>query len=231
MAKFNEIIYDIREHLKERSDDSEVDDRHLMYLVNTKRAKYLRQDLNNFQKATDLSIQQTLCSELIEVDADHCGVDLHCDKVLRTVKPLPKAIELHTKPAILKVKPTNIIAAPFNFISREKVPYISDSPFKNSVYAFLDLDNNIYFTSGSNAYKFLECINVTGVFENPLDLKEYSNCCGCDTSSTCFDEMESEYPLQPHYIDLIKMEIVRDLAQLINLPEDKINDSDDQKQK
>ena len=45
---------------------------------------------------------------------------------------------------------------------------------------------------------------ITGVFENPLDLANYTNCCSCTSNSLpCFDEMTSNYPLQPHYVDLI----------------------------
>ena len=50
MAKFNEIIYDVREAVKQYSDDSELDDRYIKYLYNNKRSKYLRQDLNNYSK-------------------------------------------------------------------------------------------------------------------------------------------------------------------------------------
>jgi hypothetical protein len=226
MAKLNEIVYDIRESLKELSDDSEIDNRHIIYLLSTKRAKYLRQDLNNFQKTTDTSIQQTFCLQLEEVSADQCGVDIYCDKVIRTKKPLPRAIELHTSPAITKVRPTNRLAIPFNFISREKAPFLKSAPFGKSIYAFLDTDYHIYFVSTSDTYKLIDCITVSGIFENPLDLTEYTNCCICpDNVEPCFDEMNSEYPLQPHYVDLIKNEIINDLLRLKGVPEDKENDS------
>lgn len=229
MAKLNEILYDIREGLKEYSDDTELDNRHLTYLLNTKRAKYLRQDLNNFQKTTDSSIQQTFCIELVEVSSDQCGVDLYCDKILRTKKPVPKTIELHTKSAITKIKPTNRLAAPFNFISREKAPHLEHSMYGNSIYAFLDIDNYVYFISKSKVHTLIDCISISGVFENPLDLNDYTNCCGCtpEESVTCFDEEESEYPLQPHYIDLVKREILQDLIPMKQIKEEKVNDAND----
>jgi hypothetical protein len=228
MAKINQIIYDIREAVKEFTDDTELDDRRLEYLINTKRAKYLRQDLNNFQKTTDVSIQQSFCLELEEVSSDECGLDLYCDKIVRTKKPLPTAIELHTKPAITRIKPTNKIAATFNLISREKAPFLADSPYSKSVYAFIDTDNHVYFISKSDTYKLIECISITGIFENPSDLESYSNCCGCSEEETtpCYTE-DSEYPLQPHYVDLITREIIRDLMQYKQIPEDKVNDSND----
>ena len=67
----------------------------------------------------------------------------------------------------------------------------------------------------------------TGVFEDPLDLVNYTNCCSCTDVAPCFDEHTINYPLQPHYIDLIKSEIVKDLVQKLQIPEDKTNDSND----
>ncbi len=228
MAKLNEIVYDIRESIKELTDDSEIDNRHIVYLLNTKRAKYLRQDLNNFQKTTDTSIQQTFCLALEEVSADQCGVDIYCEKVVRTKRPLPRPIELHTKPAITKIRPTNRLSIPFNFITREKAPFLSAAPYGKSIYVFLDNDYHLYFVSTSDAYKLIDCITVSGIFENPLDLTSYSNCCDCiDGEEPCFDEMDSEYPLQPHYVDLIKAEIANDLLRIKQIPEDKENDSTD----
>ena len=42
----SKIIYDIKESLKEYTDDSELDNRYIIHLFNIKRAKYLRQQLN-----------------------------------------------------------------------------------------------------------------------------------------------------------------------------------------
>lgn len=228
MAKLNEIIYDIRESIKEYTDDTEVDNRHLVYLINTKRAKYLRQDLNNLQKTTDLSIQQSYCLDLEEVSADQCGVDIYCEKILRSKKPLPKAIELHLRPAIIRINPTNRLTIPFNFVSKEKVPYLKFLS-SNSIYVFLDTDYHLYVISNTDAHKLIDCLSVTSISENPQDLKNYKNCCGCsdaEANNICYDE-DSEYPLQPHYIDLIKTEIINDFLRLRGVEEDRENDSND----
>ena len=232
MAKINEIVYDVREGVKAYTDDSELDDRYIIYLYNTKRAKYLRQDLNNYQKTTDLSIQQSFCLSLKEVPANDCSVDITCDKIMRSTQPLPKAIELHSKPAITRVRPTFKLSVPFSFIDRSRAPHIMSAPFSNAIYAFLDVDNYLYVISNGGAYKLIDCITVSGIFENPLDLKNYKNCCNCtDDDSICYDEANTEYPLQPHYIDAIRAEIINELARLKQVPEDKENDANDESTK
>jgi|TARA_R110000851_G_scaffold314588_1_gene476692 hypothetical protein len=229
MAKLSELVYDVREALKSYSDDQELDNRYIIYLYNIKRAKYLRQDLNNFNRNIDNSIIQRLCLELEEVSVTECSVDLSCETILRTKQSLPKPLELNTKTAIDKVKPSTKLSLPFNFISKEKAYYaIEGGSFNKSIYAFLDVDNHIYITSKLDSHKILECLTIDAIFENPLDLQNYNNCCGCtDVATVCYDIDTTDYPLQPHYIDIIRTEIISELAALIKIPEDKTNNSND----
>jgi hypothetical protein len=227
MATLNKLTYDVREVLKQYSDDSEISDRYIIYLYGIKRAKYLRQDLNNYQRTTDLSITQTLCLELEQVSSNECGIDIQCDTILRTKKPIPQPLELHLKSALTTVKPTKKLSVPFNFITKQKAVYYQYSPFNKGIYAFLDNDNHIYLVSELNTLNLIDCITVTGIFEDPLDLLNYTNCCGCNDFNPCFDIDTVNYPLQPHYVDLIKMEIISELVKTFNIPEDKENNSDD----
>lgn len=216
------IIYDVREGIKAYTDDSNVSDRYITYLYNIKRAKYLRQELNDTRKTTDISVTQTFCLELEHVPVNQCNLDLECNTILRTKKPIPKPLELHTKVALTVVKPTNRIALPFNFVSKEKALYSKFSPYKKSVFAFLDTDMYIYLLSESNTVGMMEAISISGVFEDPLELRSYTS----STGTLCFDDATTDYPLQAHLIDLIKTEIVNELLGKLKVPEDKINNAD-----
>ena len=226
--KLKKLIYDVREGVKEFTDDSEVDNRYIIYLYNIKRVKYLRQDLNNHQRTIDNSILQTFCLSLEEVSSNECSVNYDCQTILKSKQPIPTPIELHIRTGITKIKPTNRLAIPFNIINKDKVPYIDGASFKRGLYAFIDTDEYIYIISpDKESYKLLECITVTGIFEDPLELSNYQNCCDCSTPSVCFDELETDYPLQPHHIDTIRREIINDLLQIKQIREDKENDSTD----
>lgn len=224
------IVYDVREQLKQYSDDSDIDDRYIIHLYNLKRAKYLRQDLNNFQRTTDISVTQTLCMETEVVSANECGLEYDCETIMRTVEKIPTPLELHLKSAITSVKPTTRLALPFNFVTKQRAIYSGDSPFKNSIYAFLDNDMHIYVVSKSVEVNLIDCITVTGIFEDPLDLIHFKTCCGCNDAQPCFDIYTTNYPLQPHYIDLIKSEIIKELVINIQTPKDEENDSEDDKE-
>lgn len=226
--KVNKIIYDVREGVRQYTDDSEISDRYIIHLYNVKRAKYLRQDLNNLQKSNDISVLQKICLELEEVSINDCNIDFDCETIIRTKRPLPKLLESNIKPAIISIKPTNRLSIPFNFVTKERAVYSSNSPFKNSVFVFLDTDNHLYFTSGLDFYKLIECITVTGIFDDPFELQNYTNCCGCEPNENpCFNYETSEYPLQSHHIDYIREEIIQMLIRGLKIPEDKINNTDD----
>lgn len=227
MASIRELEYDVRELLHQYGDDTTISSRYIMYLWGTKRSKYLRNDLNNLQKTIDTSILQTLCLELEEVSINQCGLDYDCETIMRTKKPIPKPLELHLKSAITSVKSTNRIDVPFNFVEKSRAIYSKFSPFGKAIYSFLDDDMHIYLISESEVVKMIECITVTGIFEDPLDLKNYTNCCKCETPTTCFNEDTTEYPLQAHHIDSIREEIIQTLIRTLQIPEDKANNSND----
>jgi hypothetical protein len=218
------IIYDVREGVKAYTDDSNISDRYITYLYGIKRAKYLRQELNDTRKTTDISVTQTFCLELEYVSINQCGLDIECDKILRTKRPIPNPLELHTKVAITVVKPTNRIALPFNFVSKEKAIYSKHSPYKRSIFAFLDTDKYIYILSESNTVGMMESISISGVFEDPLELRSYMAPAG----TICFDDATTDYPLQSHLIDLIKTEIVNELLGKLKIPEDTTNNSNNE---
>lgn len=223
----SKIIYDIRTAIKDTVDDSKFSDRYITYLYNLKRSKYLRNDANNLQKLIDTSILQKFCMDMEEVSINECGLDYDCGTIMRSTKVIPTPLELHLKSAITEVKPTLKITQPFNFVNKERAIWSQYSPFSESIYAFLDTDKKIYLISKSETVKLIDCITVTGIFEDPLELKNYKNCCGCDDAITCFDEDTTEYPLQAHHIDNIRNEIIQTLVGTLKLPEDKINDAND----
>lgn len=226
----DKLVYDVREQLRLYSDDSDVDDRYIVHLFNLKRAKYLRQELNNMNHTTDVTVTQTLCMETEVVSANECGIEYDCETILRTVKKVPIPLDLHLKSAITEVKPTTRLSVPFNFVTKQKAVYSKYSPFNHGIYAFLDNDMYIYIVSMSAEINLIDCISVTGIFEDPLDLLNYSTCCGCDDAKPCYDIYTTNYPLQPHYVDLIKAEIIKELAIRMTGPNDNENDSEDEKE-
>lgn len=223
--KLNQLIYDIRESISEYTDDSNISNRHLEYLYQIKRSKYIRQDLDKFNRSVDESIIQTYCGKLEEVPTTTCSVYLNCDTLLRTVYRVPSLIDLSTKPSIISIRPTHLLSRPFSYISNNRLSNIEGSPFSNSIYSFLD-NGYIYIYSKDNDYKNLSCVEIKGVFEDPLELERYPKCCECDINDNpCFDRNTMDYPIQSRYIDLIRNEIIQEIIRKKQIPEDLENDA------
>lgn len=225
--KLSKMIYDVRTAIRDTVDDTKFSDRYIIYLYNLKRSKYLRNDANNLQKLNDNSILQKFCIGMEEVSVNECGLEYDCTTIVRSTMVIPKPLELHLKSAITEVKPSVKITKPFNFVNKERAVWSQYSPFGETIYAFLDTDMYIYLISKNENAKLIDCITVTGIFEDPLDLQNYKNCCNCDDETPCFDENESDYPLQSHHIDSIRSEIIQTLIGSLNIPKDNINDAHD----
>tara|TARA_R110000796_G_scaffold236214_1_gene355465 strand:+ start:35060 stop:35737 length:678 start_codon:yes stop_codon:yes gene_type:complete len=225
MALLEEIVYDVREGIKEYSDDSEFSNEYIIYLYNIKRAKYLKQRLDRLGRKFDTRVLQTICICLEEVDANQCSIDAGCDKILRSKKQIPDLLQLSDKDAIERVGPSTKLSVKYNNISKEKATYYLKSNFANKIKSYLDDDGYLYLFSSQPI--FTECISISGVFENPLDLVGYDRC--GEENTSCFDEMKDDYPLTPDLIDIIRIEIINELlGRKDPRLEDRQNDSDDE---
>lgn len=226
MATINQVTYDIREAVKKYSDDSELDDRYIKYLLNIKRAKYLKQKVDQLGRAYNNRVLQTFCLELEEVSTNECGLDFECDTMLRTKKKLPQLLQLSTKDALQRVSPSNRLSQKFNLISRERAESFLNSPYNAKTKAFIHDDGYIYLISSDII--LVECISITGIFEDPEALSEYNTCCDCDNVvNTCFDPDVSEYPIQTELLDLIRIDVIKELTSLDRIQEDMNNNSQD----
>ena len=84
----------------------------------------------------------------------------------------------------------------------------------------------LYVISRNDLVNLIECVSVTGIFEDPLSLSLFNTCCGCETKTSCYDEDTTDYPLQSHHIDTIREEIKLVLKDKLQIPEDRVNDSE-----
>ena len=226
MATLAQIVYDIREAIKDYTDDSELDDRYITYLVNIKREKYLKQRIDRLGRNFNNRILQTLCLDLEEVTTAECGLSLPCSKIVRTTKPLPDLIQLTLNDAIQRVAPADKLSQKFNFINRERAILYLHSNFPKKIKTFLHDDGHLYFISSDKVLS--TCISITAVFQDPTELINYSNCCDCNTTvNSCFDINETEYPIDGELLDLVRAEVINELGRRDSIKEDINNNTKD----
>jgi hypothetical protein len=195
MATLNEIAYDLLTIVRPQlSDDTEIDLRQIKFWINNQRALWIRNEVNK-KRTIDADLIQTLCVELECVDAsDCCDVDLDIP-ILRSTKPLPETIEMHTKQAILRVD-----------VEYDRIPWVGNGRFnKNMVFSFIH-DNYVYVCSNNPAFNSLAAISVRGVFEDPEEAKNFKSC--DDPNEPCYSD-DSPYPIKTWMIPALKETILK----------------------
>jgi len=229
MATTRQVIYSIKEYLKAYSDDSEHTDEYILFLLNNEREEYLRQLYDDRRRKIDNVLIQSMCLELETVDRGSCGIEVGCS-IVRTVKKLPKLLEMRRRTALLSVRPVDILAKSFTLTTRDNIDTVFDSRYNLDIYAFLHSDGHIYIVSKDNSYIFMKCIEIELISADPSELTAYKNCCGCDEnnnpSTDCFNE-DSDYPAQGFVINYITDRVTSKLVPRLQIPKDVINNSNE----
>lgn len=223
--KHDKLIYDVRESLNQNTDDSNLSDEYLSYLIGVYRAEILKNELNNFQRITNVINIQSFCLEMEEVSVYDCNINLDCETVLRSKQQLPSLIKTHIGNSLTTVRPVDRTAKPFTYIDESRLAFLPNSRFAKSIYYFIGSDMHLYLVGKTETYKRIKCINVSGVFADPLELSEYKTCCGCDDeSNACFDLLETDYPISSDQIPSVITLISQRLISKFQIPNDLAND-------
>jgi hypothetical protein len=209
MANRLELVYNIKELLKEHTDDSLVSDRHIMFLYDMYRTKMLRQLYSNRSKALDSSAVQAMCLEMEEIDKGLCGITVNC-KVFRSKQKLPSLLSLRSRSALVGAAPSFFGSKKFEIIDREDVEVHQEDKYSGDAIYFQDGYAVAVAGEVDNAM-LIECIRFEGVFDKPSELEEYSNCCGCDaTAEPCLSD-DTEYPIPGHLLSDVSQLVLNDL--------------------
>ncbi len=227
MASLNEISYSIWERIRPFiTDDDDIDSRHIKFMVDNWRNTLLKQSLHKNSIGVLEDTQQDLgCVELELADPAECcdGTEAPC-KVLRTEKKIPKPLNVRNKLLITRVGPIDKTDRSYSFVPYHQSIYSGNGKFnKNFIFAFY-LNERIYLKIGPQNFrgKYLEKINIRGVFSDPRAVGEFADCDG----GKCYDD-DQEYPLNDDLISQLEERVFKQLLQTVQLPGDDKGDADD----
>jgi hypothetical protein len=222
----SEIVYNIKNLMAGglESDDSNVSDTQIAFMIGYYRAKLLKQDQEKGRFNIELYTQNLGKVSLIQSDKDCC--ESVCG--LRTEKKIPKPLETHTGLNISYVglsdgRPFTKIYSSTSFWSRGR-KFTSKEPkwyYENGFIYILDPPTLM-----------LDEIYIRGVFEDPY-VAEHFKVCECPANnldcSSVFETMDFEYSLPLHHVDtIVKLVAETELRILRSFPSDVTNDSLDQ---
>lgn len=222
MATYNEIIYSIREGIRQHTTDSDIDDRQIIFEFNLQRAFWYRREYNKKNVSIDDQIKQTICIDLEESSRSECDCEQNNCFILKTKTKIPKVLDLRDKPSISKITFNDVLNVPLSFVSYNKFPFVGNGKYnKNHVFATLHPNGYLYLKSSNNNFMMIEKIAVTLVLENPLDAKKFNN---CEDNTPCFD-YDQEYPVKSHIIAQVKEEVINKFIRQLQMPKDLNNNS------
>ncbi len=216
MANRLEIVYNIKELMKDHTDDTLMSDRHILFLFKTQRARFLRQLYSDRAKGLDASAIQVLCLDMEKVDRGACGITTNCH-ISRSKKKLPNLLSLRGRSALISAGPALVGSSKFDIInSLDANQAMSDKYSTTSI--FLD-DGYLYVVGTTPAAGLIKTIRVQGIFDDPDALAGF-----LDGKDPCVTEL-TDYPVPGHMVADINQEVLRNYLQTINVPRDTDNDS------
>ena len=214
---YKEIIYICLDLLKLSNEDSYYNESHILFLANKARNLILKQKYSDIKKQIPIANYQTICVDLQNtpvIEGIPCA-----GTQLKSVQKIPNIMNIGN----IRIFPVNYYLGEIAYVSRDRMKYVQYSKYSgNIIYASLGTDNHIYLKSSNPQYKYLQNINITGIFD---DVEQASNL-DCNQSDKC-DLYDKEFPLESALIPEVIQMVLQQLQPSIYRPEDTQNDAQD----
>ncbi len=213
-----EIVYNLKNQIKDKSDDIIISDRQIIFMVNYLREKLIVQQL---QKGRSISanIKQDLGQvALTKVDRND-GTLVTDRNILRTSVTVPQPVELDQMDLFTYIGGLD---------KQSPIPYKTKANAKWNKYNKyaskqpLAYYNNGYIYITNCANPNLKWINIEGVFLDPREVHRFKNPDG----TPCYNQDTDNYPLSGRMLDTINDLIkTKELNLFVQLVEDSTNNA------
>lgn len=212
--KINEVIYYCLDAVKAISDDSHVNEDHVLFLLSKYRAALLQQ-YHNVKKPITETNYQTITLTLNTVE-----------KLFGTVGPKLKSNEI--VPTIIPIlKPTVLL---FNGFESEVIEYVPYSRLKstgynkwkrNFIYSAIGPNGHLYLSFANPQAQYLETIQFKAIFE------DFEKVYDLQYKDQDYDIMEQEFPFEHAMIPDLIARVVKDILGTAWRPADQKNNASD----
>ena len=209
----------VLDELKLLSDDSQITEDHVIFLLSKYRSLILRKTYSDIRNQVPLDNYQTICLDLIQVPAisgEPCEGGIY----LRSKEKVPILMNIGAP----RVYPIDYYQGEITYISRERMRYVGFNKYlQNIIYCSIGPDNYLYFKSSNPQYLYLEKVKFTGIFMDSKSVSELS----CEGSEEICDIMDKDFPIEDSLVQVIIELVVKELSGSIYRPDDEKNDAKD----
>ncbi len=203
----NNLIFGIINVVRGRSSSTEIITEEMVaYFIKSVRSQLIKQESNKQYSVDSFIIQEIPCVAVSQVDKGECCEVTGCS-IYRTSLAIPSPIELHHKQLITRIGSIDKTQIPFDLIDYAMVPYISFSRWTKNRPKVFTMNNNGYFyfiLPEGGDLEGLQKISIQGVFEDPMELANYSSCDG----TFCFAD-DKPYPIKSWMVPVLTEMVVK----------------------
>lgn len=239
MTTYGQMIYYCLDAVKALSDDTQVTEEHIMFLLDKYRATVLRQTYDS-GKAKDGTNVSSDNYQLIPIDKLYLvrPKDLEAniysddglDYILYGSDTHYKSNYKYSKdtkiPSVLpgfvpKVYITDLFKSVATYVDNDRFEYTNWHKYlKNFIYATIGTDRHLYIKSGNvERLELVDKVNIYAVFENPSEVYAITN--------PDDDLYDCGFPMEDALIPVVITNVVKDILGVMYRPHDKYNNADD----
>ena len=214
--KVNEIVYYCLDAIKAFSDDSYVNEDHIVFLLSKYRGSLLQQ-YHNIKKLIPDSNYQTICLTLTSTDSIPCTNGA----ILKSNEEVPSLMPIGNPSIYLfnGFESENIVFIPFT-----RLKAVGWNKWKkNFIYVAVGPDKHLYLSSSNPQAQYLETLRLKGLFEDFEKAFELE----CDEDGKPCDEMEKDFPLEVALVPDLIARVVKDALGMAWKTSDSNNNAND----
>ena len=214
--KVNEIVYYCLDAIKAFSDDSYVNEDHIVFLLSKYRG-YLLQQYHNIKKLIPDSNYQTICLTLTSTNSIPCTNGA----ILKSNEEVPSLMPIGNPSIYLfnGFESENIVFIPFT-----RLKAVGWNKWKkNFIYVAVGPDKHLYLSSSNPQAQYLETLRLKGLFEDFEKAFELE----CNEDGKPCDEMEKDFPLEVALVPDLIARVVKDALGMAWKTSDSNNNAND----
>lgn len=209
----DKIIYDIVEAVRAYNKDAKLSNAYILHLVNTTRAKYIRQLQRKNPGEDTVNYTQTMFLKTEIVDRSYLPASAPVDlSIIRTVKVLPNMVGKEILKNI-EIRPIDRIGQEIEYMDKTRAIYGNSQQF---IFAFLDDDHHMYLVNrNNNLHKLIENMGVTAILEEPDAITDINE----------NEDHLTEYPMPASTWALLKPEVLELVLNTMQIKVDTVSDN------
>lgn len=205
----NHLIFSILNLIRggTQNNSEKISEDQIAYHITNTRAKFIRQDLSK-KRSINPDIIQTLCIDLKIADTSDCPCEVVGCTILKSVRPIPPAIELEQRNLIVSVGPIDLTKRRFSFLPYNRAIWYNPNKFSQSIPGAFIHNGYLFVIASDNKIDMLEVCTMDIVLERPEDATLFT-CHG----TPCYT-VDSNYPVSAVMIEDITNYIIQSILKI-----------------